>query len=215
MRGDLDEFLLALDDALAEPWGPFDLRRTELQTIDVPVKLVKPRRFDIVIEMRGVTWRRIRFEVSPDEAGIGDDFEAIDPPPLSGFGLPDPEVLIGIALRFQIAQKLHAVSGPHDPPDTINDRARDIVDLVLLRDLAADSGRPTLVEIRDACVAVFAARATEARQLGFQGRTWPPQVIVHAHWARDFAGAAASADIALTLSETTAEVNRWIEEINA
>lgn len=113
--------------------------------IDVPTKIIKPRRFDIVLEMRGVTWRRIQFEVSPDQAGIGDEHETLEPPPLSGFGLPDPDALVGIAMRFQIAQKLHAVSDPHEPPDSINDRARDVVDLLLLRDLAAATGSPTPV----------------------------------------------------------------------
>lgn len=103
VRGDLDEFLLALEDALAEPWGPLTLRRGEVEVVNVPTKLIKPRRFDIILELRGVTWRRIQFEVSPDEAGIGVDSEAIEPPPLSGFGLPDPDTLVGIAMRFQIA----------------------------------------------------------------------------------------------------------------
>ncbi|MBF4162759.1 hypothetical protein ISG29_13760 [Nocardioides sp. CBS4Y-1] len=70
-----------------------------------------------------MTWRRIRFEVSPDEAGVSDEHETIEPPPLAGFGLPDPDALVGIAMRFQIALKLHAVSDPHEPPDSINDRA--------------------------------------------------------------------------------------------
>lgn len=103
---------LALEDALAEPWGPLTLRRGEVEVVNTPTKIVKPRRFDIVIALRGVTWRRIQFEVSADESGIGQDFEVIEPPPLSGFGLPDPETLVGIAMRFQIAQKLHAVSDP-------------------------------------------------------------------------------------------------------
>ena len=125
VRGDLDAFLLALEGALAEPWGPLMLRRGEVEVVNVPAKIIKPRRFDIIIEFRGVTWRRIQFEVSPDESGIGQDFEAIEPPPLSGFGLPNPDALAGIAMRFQIAQKIHAVSDPHKPPDAINDRARD------------------------------------------------------------------------------------------
>jgi len=127
IRGDLDEFLLALEDALAEPWGPLTLRRGEVEVVDVPTKIIKPRRFAIILELRGVTWRRIQFEVSPDEAGIGGDHETIEPPPLGGFGLPDPDILVGIAMRFQIAQKLHAVSDPHEPPEVINDRARDVV----------------------------------------------------------------------------------------
>lgn len=148
IRGDLDEFLLALEGALAQPWGPLTLRRGEVEVVNVPTKIVKPRRFDIILDMRGVTWRRIQFEVSPDEAGIGDEHETIEAPPLAGFGLPDPDALIGIAMRFQIAQKLHAVTDPHEPPAAINDRPRDVVDLLLLRDLAADTGSPTLVEVR-------------------------------------------------------------------
>jgi hypothetical protein len=84
--------------------------------VDSPAKIIKPRRFDIILELRGVTWRRTPFEISADEAGIGAEDETIEAPPLSGFGLPDPDALVGIALRFQIAQKLHAVSDPHEPP---------------------------------------------------------------------------------------------------
>ena len=124
-----------------EARGPLTLRRGEVEIVDSPAKIIKPRRFDIVLELRGVTWRRIPFEISADEAGIGAEDETIDAPPLSGFGLPDPDALVGIALRFQIAPKLHAVSDPHEPPVSINDRARDVVDLLLLRDLARDNRR--------------------------------------------------------------------------
>lgn len=214
VRGDLDAFLLALEDALDEPWGPLTLRRGEVEVVNVPAKRVKPRRFDIVIELRGVTWRRIQFEVSPDEAGIGSDFESVEPPPLSGFGLPDPDTLVGIALRFQIAQKLHAVSGPHDPPASLNDRARDVVDLLLLRDLAAQAGRPTLAEIRAAGTAVFEARAGEAQRLGYPGRAWPPTVAVQPHWVTDFERAAASAGVTLPLEGAVAAVNAWIAQLD-
>lgn len=214
VRGDLDEFLLALEHALGEPWGPLTLRRGEVEVVNVPTRLIKPRRFDIIIELRGVTWRRIQFEVSPDEAGIGGDSESIEAPPLSGFGLPDPDTLVGIAMRFQIAQKLHAVSDPHDPPTAVNDRARDVVDLLLLRDLAADSGSPTPADIRQAAVAVFGARADESRQLGYPSRAWPPTLVAHPHWGRDFTRAAASASVDLSLDEAVAEVNAWIDAIS-
>jgi len=214
IRGDLDKFILALDEALDEPWGPLTLRRGEVETVNVPTKLVKPRRFDIILELRGVTWRRIQFEVSPDEAGVSNEQEAIEPPPLAGFGLPDPDALVGIAMRFQIAQKLHAVSDPHEPPDSINDRARDVVDLLLLRDLAASTGSPTLAEIRPAAKAVFAARADEAAQLGLATRAWPPLLAAHPHWTNDFARAAASGGVALSLDDAVAEVNAWIKEVD-
>lgn len=214
IRGDMDAFLLALEDVLDEPWGPLTLRRGEVEVIDVPTKIVKPRRFDVVLDLRGVTWRRIQFEVSPDEAGIGDEHETIEAPSLSGFGLPDPDALVGIAMRFQIAQKLHAVSDPHKPPDSINDRARDVVDLLLLRDLAVATGNPTPVQLREAGAAVFEARAAEAAELGRPMRAWPPTVVAQGHWGADFARAAVSSGIASNLDDAIVAVNAWISEID-
>jgi hypothetical protein len=210
VRGDMDAFFAVLEEVLDEPWGPLTLRRGEVEVIDVPTKLVKPRRFDIILDLRGVTWRRIQFEVSPDEAGIGQERELIEPPPLAGFGLPDPDVLVGIAMRFQIAQKLHAVSDPHEPPGSINDRARDVVDLLLLRDLIATTGMPTLAEVREAAVAVFEARAAEAAKLGRPTRNWPPTIAAYAHWKDDYIRAATSGGVELPLEDAVGEANAWI-----
>ncbi|UYM06070.1 nucleotidyl transferase AbiEii/AbiGii toxin family protein [Solicola gregarius] len=213
IRGDMEAFFVVLEDALDEPWGPLALRRGEVEVIDVPTKIIKPRRFDIILEIRGVTWRRIQFEVSSDEAGIGGEHETIEPPPLGGFGLPDPDDLVGIAMRFQIAQKLHGVSDPHEPPDSINDRARDVVDLLLLRDLIAATGSPTLTEVRDAGIAVFESRAAEAAALGRPARAWPPTIAAHGHWAGDYVRSATSGGVELSLNDAVIEVNAWIAEI--
>ena len=214
IRGDMDAFFAVLEKVLDEPWGPLTLRRGEVEVIDVPTKLIKPRRFDIILDMRGVTWRRIQFEVSPDEAGIGDEHESIEPISLAGFGLPDPDALVGIAMRFQIAQKLHAVSDPHEPPDSINDRVRDVVDLLLLRDLVALTGSPTLPEIRAAGLAVFDARAAEAVELGGTARAWPPIIEAYGHWADDFLRVADSGGVDLNLDDAVATLNAWIKEVD-
>lgn len=215
IRGDLDAFFSVLDDALAEPWGPLMLRRGEVEIINVPTKIIKPRRFDIILELRGVTWRRVTFEVSPDEAGIGDQPEPFVAPSLRGFGLPDPDVLVGIAMRNQIAQKLHAVTDPHDPPTQVNDRARDVPDLVLIRALATETGSPALNEIRQSCEAVFDARAREAEIVGGVGRAWPPRLIAHDAWYADYPGYAAEVGVALSLDEAVNAINAWIDEIVA
>lgn len=213
VRGDLDAFLLALETSLAEPWGPLTLRRGPVEVINTPTRVRKPRRFAILLELRGVTWRRIQFEISPDEAGIGDADEMIESPPLSAFGLPDPESLAGITMRGQIAQKLHAVTDPHDPPTSINDRPRDVVDLLLLRDLVATTGTPTLSAINSTTKAVFDGRADEAIVLGLEPRQWPTSVVALPHWANDYARAASSAGLDLPLQEAVAQVNTWIKQI--
>ena len=79
-------------------------------------------------------------------------------PPLDYFGLPSPGELAGIALDYQIAQKIHACTDPHQPPDQVNDRARDVVDILLLKETFYGSGED-LTAIRVVCADVFEARA--------------------------------------------------------
>ena len=124
-----------------------------------------------------------------------------------------PDTLATLALRFQIAQKLHACTDPHDPPASINDRPRDVVDLLLLRDLVRTEGRPTLLELRVAAEAIFAARAVDARALGRTERTWPCVVVAHEHWRADFAAARAGSCVDTTLEEAVAAVNTWVDQI--
>ena len=173
IRGDLDAFVAKLDESLGLPWGPLTLSRTAIEVIETPTRVIKPRRFNVLVALRGQTWRRIQVEIAPDEGGAGSESEAFLPPSLQGFGLPEPEKLVGLALRFQIAQKFHACSDPHDPPAAINDCARDIVDLLLLQELTTTDGAPTLADLRNACEAIFATRASEASHLGQEPRVWP------------------------------------------
>ncbi|MDO5617613.1 nucleotidyl transferase AbiEii/AbiGii toxin family protein [Kocuria sp.] len=215
VRGDMEAFFVALDDVLAEPWGPLTLRRGQVENIEVPTKTIKPRRFNMFLELRGTVWRRVQFEVSADEAGMGQESETIRPPKLVAFGLPAPDELVGVAIRFQIAQKLHAVSDPHDPPHTINDRPRDVVDLLLLKELIAEAGHPTLAEVRSAAVAVFSARAAECERLGEQGRSWPPTVTAYEHWVGSYDKAATSTQLGLTLHEAVSELNDWISDLDS
>lgn len=90
-----------------------------------------------------------------------------------------------------------------------------MVDLVLLRELAAVTGSPTSDELRSAAVALFQARAEEGAELGLPPRDWPPTVTAHSHWASDYARAAASAGVDLSLDDAVAGVNAWIAELGA
>jgi len=214
IRGDVDQFLRALDDVLAEPWGPLTLVRGEVETIEVPHRLVNPRRFDVIVLVKGVTWRRIQVEIAPDEGGAGAEPDRIASPSLAGFGLPTPDGLASLSMRYQIAQKIHACTDPHDPPVSVNDRPRDVVDLLLLRDLVAATGSPTLAEIRYAIEDVFVSRAHEAQMTGGSPRAWPTTVTAHEHWGPSFGRAAESAGLSISLADAVAQVNAWLERVD-
>jgi len=215
VRGDLDDFVARLDEVLTEPWGPLTLRRHGVvETIRVPTKVVHPKRFDIVVEVAGVTWRRIQVEISPDEGSAGRFPEEIESPSLAGFGLPTPMQLVTIAMNYQIAQKVHASTDPHNPPEDINDRARDVVDLILLRDLSRDTGHPEKASIKTAILDIFAARAADAEKLGRTPRHWPARLIAYPHWKDSFDKAAQSAGLEITLEDAVAQVNAWLDEID-
>lgn len=215
VRGDIDDFLAQLDEVLKLPWGTLTLTRVNLEVINAPTRMVKPRRFDIAVELKGTTWRRIQVEVAADEGGAGDEHEELTSPQLEHFGIDTPEALFGIALRYQIAQKLHACSDPHDPPTEVNDRARDLADLVLLHSQIAIEGVPSRTQLREACEALFEARAQDAIALGRVPRRWPCAVAIHPHWQADYHRAATDAGIGHSITEARDLVNRWITEINA
>lgn len=210
---DLDDFLAKLDGLLGEDWGPVSFRRTPAEVIRVPSKVVKPRRFEMVLELRGKVWRRITVEVSPDEGGAGASQVAFEAPRLTAFGLPAPDSLAGIAMSYQIAQKVHACTDLHDPPASVNNRARDVVDLVLLKGLAEEVGSPTAAEVRLAAEDIFAARAAEARKLGRPARNLPAVVTAYPHWRADYESAANSAGLELGLEEAVTAVNSWLRDI--
>ena len=153
-------------------------------------------------------------EVSPDEGSAGAEGEPLPAPSLAGFGLPTPDHLTGLAMRYQIAQKVHAASDPHDPPTFQNDRARDVIDLLLLRDLIREFGAPSLSDVKAAVLDTFAARARDAAVLGYPERRWPARISAYPHWAASFERAAASAGIALTLDNAVAQVNDWLDELD-
>ncbi|MPZ00542.1 MAG: hypothetical protein GEU97_21700 [Actinophytocola sp.] len=213
-RGDFDEFLDVLDASLAEPWGPIELQRTAVEPIDGAIRTVKPRRFDIKLLVGGQVWRSIAVEVAPDEGLAGANISTVASVPLGHFGLPTPPEFAGIVFDYQVAQKLHACSDPHQPPELVNDRARDVVDLVLIRNALYDDAADT-AKLRAACVDLFRSRAAEAAALGRERRQWPPTVVPHVHWQTDFAAACSGLDLDITLEAAVATANDWIREIDA
>ena len=211
VRGDLEDFLVHLDENLSEPWGAIEFRRSEITAIEMPTKVIKPLRFEMYLRLRGRVWRKIIVEISPDEGNATSSCEEFPAPSLAGFGIPTPERLIGLSMSYQIAQKVHAASDPHDPPQFVNNRARDVVDLLLLKELAETTGSPSNTEIVSAIVDIFAARGREAEELGRPVRTWPSCINAHAHWGADYAAAAESVGVSVDLVDAVEQLNTWLD----
>ena len=211
-RGPETAFLGALDAAIAEPWGPFTIRRSEVREIANARAATTPRRFDLRLEMHGKAFRRIPIEVSFGEGGVSDEVETFPAPSLAFFGIDSPDRIAGITLAYQVGQKLHAATDP-DTDERPNDRVRDIVDLVQIRRafFPASAG---LSDLKRACTSIFSARATVAAAAGRSPRTWPPPIFARSTWSRDWARPAAEAGLDLTLDEALRSVRDWVEDID-
>lgn len=216
VRGDLDDFLERMDEQFAnENWGPFEFSRSEVEKIRVPGKAICPLRFDVTVSLRNKTWRKIKIEVSPDEGCAGSAQESFAAPYLDGFGIPTPDELVGLAMCYQAAQKIHAVTALHDPERGYrNDRPRDLVDLVLIKKLSDSTNKPSKSEIKRAVIDIFEVRAKEAEAAARKTWTWPAQIVVYPHWANDYAAAARAVKLELSAEDAAKVVNTWLLEID-
>ena len=193
-RGDSGKLLDALDDAFAEPYCDFAFRR------GAPADHgPHAQRFDVRLSYQTRAWATVRLEVSGPEVGA-DEPEYVDAISLEDFRLSGPRVIACLPLRFQIAQKLHAVS--ERPVDRPNDRFRDLVDLLVLRELIDD-----LSALRLACETTFATRATHA---------WPPSLEAPASWRVGYARLAGEVDLdVIDVDAAAGEVRAFIAAIVA
>jgi len=192
--GEADELLDALDAAFAAPYCGFAFRR------GAPAEHgPHATRFDVRLTYQTRAWATVRLEVSGPEYGA-DEAEYVDAISLQDFRLSGPQVIACLPLRFQIAQKLHAVS--ERPAGRANDRFRDLVDLLVLRDLIDD-----LPALRRACESTFASRETHA---------WPPSLEVPPTWRAGYARLAAEVGLeVIDIEVAAAQVRTFIAAITA
>ena len=147
---------------------------------------------------------------------------------MTGSGLPDKDRPIpgvralqawvrdahratGVAMDYQIAQKLHAASDP-DEPGYENQRVDDVVDILLLKDRFYPDQPPA--SLKSACQDIFAFRANEAAQLGRPARNWPPEFRINDFWRFAYPSLAGPLGIELSLEDAVAAVDAWVREID-
>lgn len=192
-RGPNAELTEALDTAFAQPYRDFVFQRGE------PVdRGPHAKGFDVRLAYQTRVWGTVRLEIS--SSGIsGEEVELVPAINLEVFQLAGPAEVACLSLRFQVAQKIHAVS--ERPLDRENRRFRDLLDLLILRDLVDDLG-----SLRVACEGTFAHRATHA---------WPPHLdIPDDSWRDGYALLAMEVGLDVTDVETAAaEVRSFIAAI--
>lgn len=198
--------------ALAYPFDGITFHRTEPRQINMPGRAIKPHRLNIILQIRGKTWRRIPLEVSADEGGAGAEVDRFAAPSLACFGLTSPKTTAGLVMDYQVAQKIHACTEPHTASRP-NDRVRDVVDLYLLKTAFYENEHPA--SLAHACRDLFAVREKDVgRSPRTPSRTWPPPVIPHPHWQKDFETYAAEIGLNIRFSEPVEQLNGWITEID-
>lgn len=184
-----------LDRALAEPYSGFGFRREEIERGGGG----RFQRLDVKLLFRGRSWGTLRLEVASPDAHATDG-EPVPAIPIDEFGILGPQTILCLSLRFQIAQKLHALTERFADRD--NERFRDLIDLIICRDLIE-----RMDEVREACRVVFAARRTHR---------WPPELIVPEIWTEPYAALAGEMDFPITdVEEAATEVRELIATIDA
>ena len=150
--------------------------------------------FSIKVNYLGKPWCTVDLELGHNEIGDADEpewFESKDvSDTFSALGFPAPGKVPVMALKHQIAQKLHGASEP------ASERAHDLIDLQLIFRHATVN----LSEVKSICQRIFAYRKMQS---------WPPVVTKNEGW--DDLYAAARHD--LPVLETAAEAVAWANDL--
>lgn len=186
-----------LDSALAQDYQDFAFRIKD----DPYVMPNGSVRFQVALEYRGRSWSTVQVDLSRGE-GETTEAELVEPLALEPFGLDTPPALPCLSLRYHMAQKIHGMTQPSKGDEEGNERFRDLADLLLMRELASD-----LAGVREACVEVFALRATHA---------WPPAVEPPPAWEEPFAALVAELELPVgTLAAGVEAAAAFIGEIDS
>lgn len=186
--------LITLEEMLAKPYEGFTFRRKG-EEYRMPNGAVRVK---VQVSFRGREWGTVEVDVAHRE---GETEVELVPgfPLLDEFGIAGPDEVECLSLRHHVAQKLHAVTRPM-PDGRPNDRFRDLIDLLILRQFVQDHAA-----VAEACAEVFARRATHA---------WPPVLAPPEEWRLPFARMAEDTGLPVReIDAAVAEISAWIAQI--
>lgn len=187
--------------SLAAGWEGFTGRVVEREPAaprDVPPEYVM-RPFDVKLSYLGKPWCTVPLEVGFDEIGDADSADWTDQADIAGafeeLGFPAPGRVPLMTVPYQIAQKLHGLTGS-------GDRVRDLIDLQLLV-VATD---PDLAEARKVCERLFAYRKLQE---------WPPRAVAREGWSALYDSQAEGLPVITGLDDAIEWANGLIARIEA
>ncbi|HWI95189.1 MAG TPA: nucleotidyl transferase AbiEii/AbiGii toxin family protein [Solirubrobacterales bacterium] len=196
-RGAPGEMLDALEEAFAQPYGNFSFRRKGPAE---DIRETGSRRLFVQVSFAGKDWQTLQIEVARPEATEAELVPvAIG---IADFKLMGPERVACLALRYQVAQKLHAVT--EQPDGRANHRFWDLIDLQLQRELLGNN----LARVREAYVEIFIGRDLQP---------WPPGLVIPEDWREPYAAVAGEldADLPLDVDSAANQVRDFIAVIDA
>jgi hypothetical protein len=160
LAGNRVERIRQLEEVLKLGFDAFTFRvKPEIHQME----LADTARVEAAVQYKTRAWQTVDIDLGPSEAREVD----MVAPAIAGvaeMGLPVTPQVRCISIHEQVAQKLHACTGPQR-----EDRARDVLDILLLDMLAQLDYR----RARAATKRIFAERATH---------TFPPSVALPAEW---------------------------------
>jgi Nucleotidyl transferase AbiEii toxin, Type IV TA system len=192
-RGVMDELEPTLERLLGDEYCGFTFRIAQPKRI----RETDSYRFEIALAFRGKGWGKLQIEVSPPEGRAVEEVDLVESIDISHF-LGDssaPRLVACLSLRYQIATKLHAMTERFSDGSQ-NGRSRDLIDLLLLRELVDDP-----FAVAAACEEIFRARAKQE---------WPPSFEPELIWATTYPLEAEQLGFELSLDQAVAEVRNFI-----
>ncbi len=160
LDGNRSERLRVFEQALAFGFDAFAFRlKSQTRSMD----LADTIRIEVAVQYRTRAWQTIEVDLGPAGA---ETIDLVEPAVrgLAEMGLPITSPIRCLGLSEQLAQKLHACTGPHS-----KGRARDVLDVLLMELL----GKLDYAKVRTAAEAVFTQRAMH---------TFPPNTAIPASW---------------------------------
>lgn len=198
----LEKYISLLEGALSEGWHGFTgtvMPKEPPSPEGVPTAYIM-QPFEVKLAYNGKSWMTLPLEVGHNEVGDADDPDMVSSPEaatiLAQLGFPEPGPMPCMKLEHQIAQKLHAASGPD------SERAHDLIDL----QIAVAGGNVNYEKTREVCTRLFKYRREQI---------WPPTIVKGEGWDELYASQAKGLDVLPTADGAVEWANALVAKIDA